>query len=243
MICDIEYRGSQSGLTQLETNGDISQNTSLDLSEYREMLDGTARKSHYWATNLTGILPGWQVKFGLETSFNCSAADPNDTGIAVFIIDNDIPDQRKLLANASSYEMSNSCLQKTVLINVIGSSDVVVNAGDFYWVNSAGVRELGYENYPTCLISSTIWNFPNASNVEIGGEFVNQTAGLSPPGAEFRGSVLIPNGNLLFQTSGQSGRTIVGGDVIQNYCGSEFHSYDFSPPFNLPLPTTCSSCT
>ena len=34
---------------------------------------------------------------------------------------------------------------------------------------------------------------------------------------------------------GQSGRVIVGGDVIQDKSGSEFHSYEFDPVCPLPF--------
>ena len=37
-----------------------------------------------------------------------------------------------------------------------------------------------------------------------------------------------------FKTSGQSGRTMVLGNLEQNYGGSEFHSFEFKPPKPLP---------
>jgi len=37
-------------------------------------------------------------------------------------------------------------------------------------------------------------------------------------------------------TTGQSGRTIVLGDITHNGDGSEFHSYEFNPPQPLPDP-------
>jgi hypothetical protein len=55
-------------------------------------------------------------------------------------------------------------------------------------------------------------------------------------GAEFQGSILIPNGNLVFKHPGHSGRVIVNGDVTQDYGGSEFHNYPFDPTCSLPLP-------
>merc|ERR1711907_239197 len=85
----------------------------------------------------------------------------------------------------------------------------------------------GYGNggFANCLKSSILWNFPDADTVDIG----------NGKTSEFQGSLLI-TGNLEMTTTGQSGRTIVLGDITHNRGGSEFHSYEFNPPKPLPDP-------
>jgi len=66
-----------------------------------------------------------------------------------------------------------------------------------------------------------LWNFPDASTVAIDG--LNEVSG----------SILL-RGNLVFKTIGQSGRTVVLGNLEQNKGGSEFHSFECNPPIPLP---------
>ena len=68
-------------------------------------------------------------------------------------------------------------------------------------------------------------NFPDAATVNLGN---GRTS-------EFHGSLLV-TGNLDATTTGYSGRTVVLGNLVHNKGGSEFHSYDFNPPFPLPDP-------
>jgi choice-of-anchor A domain-containing protein len=73
-----------------------------------------------------------------------------------------------------------------------------------------------------------LWNFHDATLVDLGAGSVGV--------GEFQGSLLIPNGDLTMKFPGQSGRVIVGGDVIQDKQGSVFHNYEFDPVCALPDP-------
>jgi len=83
----------------------------------------------------------------------------------------------------------------------------------------------GAGGFSTCMTSSMLWNFPDADSVDIG----------NGSKSEFHGSVLV-SGDLTLSTTGQSGRTMVLGDIIHDGGGSEFHSYEFKPPIPLPDP-------
>jgi hypothetical protein len=109
---------------------------------------------------------------------------------------------------------------KTIIINVIDSGNVQLT-GIMDMEDYSGNR--GYAFDPN-LTKNILWNFPSATSVTLDGT------------AEFQGSLLIPNGNLVFKHPGHSGRVIVNGDVTQNYGGSEFHNYPFDPTCSLPLP-------
>jgi hypothetical protein len=109
---------------------------------------------------------------------------------------------------------------RTIIINVIDSGNVQLT-GIMDMEDYSGNR--GYAFDPN-LTKNILWNFPSAASVTLDG------------GAEFQGSILIPNGNLVFKHPGHSGRVIVNGDVTQDYGGSEFHNYPFDPTCSLPLP-------
>jgi choice-of-anchor A domain-containing protein len=95
---------------------------------------------------------------------------------------------------------------KTILINVAST-----------WNSDTDKREVHIDNwgniFDTCggydmmFKSNTktriLWNFYDAEVVTLG----------SGAGAQFPGSILIPEGDLLFFWPGQDGRTIVGGLV------------------------------
>ena len=89
---------------------------------------------------------------------------------------------------------------KTILINVHGGGEVKVNAATMFWKNRSGYSAGGF---PTCMTESILWNFPDASKVEIG----------NGKTSEFHGSILTV-GDMTLSTSGHSGRTIVLGDLI-----------------------------
>merc|ERR1711959_186206 len=118
--------------------------------------------------------------------------------------------------------MGNNCKDKTILINFQGTGDIKVNAVDLIWNDKKGY---GNGGFPVSMTSGIMWNFPDASNVEIG----------NGRSSEFQGSVLI-TGNMKMATTGHSGRTIVLGNLEHNKGGSEFHNYEYDPPVPLPEP-------
>merc|ERR1711935_949005 len=109
---------------------------------------------------------------------------------------------------------------KTVIINVVDTGAVTINRVQDM-VDPAGNGAYAFSPAAT---KNILWNFPHATSVTLNG------------GAEFQGSILVPNGDLIFKHPGHSGRVIVAGDLTQNYGGSEFHNYPFDPSCPLPLP-------
>jgi len=217
MYCDIVYKGSASGKDRWKTNGSVRQNPNLDLSEYEAMKTVFRNKSKYWATlPSTGTVKyeDWGNAEG-QTTYQCS----NNDEVQVF---NVLANERKKVEGVHTIYFSNNCEGKTILINVHGSGKRKVDAAGMHFKNKQGYGPGGFEN---CLKSSMLWNFPDADTVDIGN---GRTS-------EFQGSLLV-TGNLEMTTTGQSGRTIILGDITHNRGGSEFHSYEFNPPKPLPDP-------
>jgi len=215
MKCNIVYKGSATNKGKWKTNGRVYQDADYDMSKYENMMKIWEKKSKYWASlPATGtIYEKWTT-----THIPCSKNDD----IQVF---NVWKGQRSVFTKATSYKFSKNCQGKTILINVHGDGDIKLNAAAMHDFNN----KQGYGNggFDTCLKSSILWNFPKADNVDIGVGSYN---------SEFQGSILA-TGNLKMVTSGHSGRAIVLGDIThQSDQGSEFHSYNFKPPFDLPDP-------
>jgi len=217
MYCDIVYKGSASGKNRWKTNGEIRQDPNLDLSQYEAMKTVWRNKSKYWATlPSTGTVDyeDWGNPTG-QTTYQCNNKDE----IQVF---NVLANQRNRVEGVHTIYFSNNCEGKTVLINVHGGGKRKVDAAGMHFKGKQGYGNGGFAN---CLKSSILWNFPDADTVDIG----------NGKTSEFQGSLLI-TGNLEMTTTGQSGRTIVLGDITHNRGGSEFHSYEFNPPQPLPDP-------
>ncbi|WP_245536703.1 choice-of-anchor A family protein [Thiothrix nivea] len=93
-----------------------------------------------------------------------------------------------------------------------GSATLIINMTGV----SATVRVQSANSTPTHVISRyLLWNFPNATTVNIEGS------------SQFDGMVLAPKANVTVNASGMNGRFVAGGDVVHNPGGSEFHNYDF----------------
>jgi len=213
MTCDIVYKGGHVNKHQWKTNGNIRQDPSLDMSYYEDMKYALEKKSKYWKT-----LPstGTFNDYWGETQLHCS--DSNE--IQVF---NFLQGDRSLLDGTHTFRFGDACEGKTILINVHGGGEVKVNAATMFWKNRSGYSAGGF---PTCMTESILWNFPDASKVEIG----------NGKTSEFHGSILTV-GDMTLSTSGHSGRTIVLGDLIHDsMSGSEFHNYQYNPPIALPDP-------
>ena len=105
---------------------------------------------------------------------------------------------------------------QTILVNV---TSTVVS------IKPSGIRytETGQHVDPDFMRERTLWNFPNATQVNLGGY------------AQFPGSILIPrrDSNVTADMPGFNGRFIVGGNVTHAGNGSEFHNY----PFRGTLPS------
>ena len=123
-------------------------------------------------------------------------------------------------------EFDSSLEGKTILINVDAGDDgdVIINGwGDF--IDYDGVGSHGFD---PILKARILWNFYNTDG--------KLMLGTGSGGPEMPGSVIVPHGDVWFGWSGQSGRLVVGGDLVMESVGGELHNYDFNPPCNLPLP-------
>ena len=206
MFCDIVYRGSGTNTHRWKTNGNVIRNTNFDISSYEEMRENFLLKSEYW-----GELEATATVSELYTTTTFYCTSSND--IQIFTINKG----DRTITAATSYQFNSNCNGKTILINVMGTGSIGVKAAAFYDYKGS------QSAFSTCQAQSMLWNFPEASDVDIG-------AGAT---SEFYGTVLVA-GNLKFTTSGHSGRTIVCGDLTHFGWGSEFHSYPFKPPVDMP---------
>jgi choice-of-anchor A domain-containing protein len=221
MHCDIVYGGNAVNPEKWKTFGEVRHEPNYDLSFYEKMMYVWKKKSEYWKT-----LPstGSVYKEWTTTYYDCTDSDE----IQVFNIH---PNNYEVIGQPGSMDgiiFSNNCQGKTILVNVHGSGEISFNAAAMDWKNDQDDLQKGYNagGFPTCMTESMMWNFPDASLVDIGGDCCT---------SEFHGSILA-QGNVKMTTSGQSGRTIVLGDLTQEHGGSEFHSYQYNPPISLPDP-------
>jgi choice-of-anchor A domain-containing protein len=221
---NIVYKGSlviEKG-RNIWTNGQVTQNSNLDLSGYNKALDELKVKSAYWAE-----LPvnGVYTLTGATAVFKAG----NDDCVQVFnLTQSEFAD----LPWGIHVEFDANLKDRTVLINY--GSDNNKNVKITNLANFFDPSGKGHMDFDSGFTASILWNFYDANYVDLGGG--SQGVG------EFQGSILVPNGSLMMQFPGQSGRTIVGLDLTQNRGGSEFHSYPFNPPkCNLPLPPCAPS--
>jgi len=215
MSCDIVYKtSSSSDKTKWKTNGHVRYDQDLDLSEYVAMKSVWEKKSKYWSTLPSTSTDNVKLEWG-GTTFQCSSEDE----IQVF---NVLANERNKIEGIHTIYISDQCEGKTILINVHGGGKRKVDAAGMHFKNKQGYGSGGFSS---CVKTSMLWNFPDADTVDIG----------NGKTSEFQGSLLI-TGNLEMTTTGQSGRTIVLGDITHNRGGSEFHSVEFRPPQPLPDP-------
>lgn len=193
--------------------GQLISDTALDLSSYQTMLDQLAGSSVCWADQPATTAKGTFTDNGSSVTFEGDGT----SGLYVYNLDQNINP-----GYASEIYFKNIPETATVLINVIKTGDVTINAGNFYFVDGAGTALS--DNAADRLAERVMWNFPNATNVYLTG--ANQ----------FRGSVLSSAATTYVDTS-TNGRFVALGDVKQgsiNLYGSfEFHNY----PFNGSLPS------
>ena len=220
MKCNIVFKGTAYHRGKWKIGqGEVREDENYDVRHYENMMEVLKKKSLYWGEldSTATVSQPWKD----HTKFSCT----NENKIQVFNIG---PGEEHYVNgdSLSSYQFTDNCEGKTILINVHLEGNVGVNAVDLY-LGAPAKLQFGYgENgFPTCMIQSILWNFPKATNIDIGNGWTS----------EFQGSILAV-GNLKLSTSGHSGRTMVLGDIEQNYGGSEFHNYQFNPPIALPDP-------
>merc|ERR1711862_79994 len=185
----------------------------LDLSAYEEQKQSLMVKSGLWAN-----LPETpHVSTGVSSrrfNFNCS---PEDVIQVFHISKSDLSG-----SGYDSYSFNENCPDKTILINVGGTGNYNVSPKTMNWTDKNGNAQAGgHEGFNSCMNSAILWNFFEPNTVSMSGT------------GEWQGSILV-NGNFNFETIGQSGRTMVIGDLVQDKQGSEFHNFEFKPPKPLP---------
>jgi len=220
MKCDIVYKQSAKNLYRWKTNGATRHEPNLDLTKYEQTKYVLRKKSQYWKTlPSTGTVyyQDWGQTEG-RTTYECSSI--RNDNVQVFNI---FSNERYKLSGVHSIYFGDNCSGKTILINVHGTGKVKVDAAAMFFDDKKGYGPGGFS---TCMTSSILWNFPDADTVDIG----------NGKTSEFQGSLLV-TGDMIMSTSGQSGRTMVLGDINHDGGqGSEFHSYEFNPPTPLPDP-------
>jgi choice-of-anchor A domain-containing protein len=194
---------------------EYKQDSNLDMTKYEQQIDSLRAKSAYWSSLPTTEGASYDVS---SRAFNIECTD--DDAVQVFNIEaSSLQGQ-----GYDSYVFNGNCNDKTVLINVQGTGSVKFTTKHMKWTKDGQVQSGGWANFPSCMNSAILWNFPNAVDVAVEGY------------DELQGSILI-TGNLHWKSgSGQSGRTMVLGDLVQDSWGSEFHSFEFNPPKPLPDP-------
>jgi choice-of-anchor A domain-containing protein len=218
---NIVYKGKKKGDAKIWTNGDIRKDSTLDLSEYEDNLEELKVKSHYWSTLKAN---GEFIPYYEGPNENTAVFKAGDNNcVQVFNLGND---RFSDLPWGINVQFHPNLKDKTVLINMNSGSDKrakVTNLANFFdpW-------DKGHWDFDSGFIGNILWNFHDATYVDLGG-------GTTGTG-EFIGSIIVPNGDLKMGFPGQSGRTIVGGDLTQDRAGSEFHSYPYDPVCALPLP-------
>jgi len=222
LSCDMVYKKEATNLNKWKTNGNKRYDPDMDLSEYENMKTVLRKKSQYWKTlKSTGTV----TESYTTTTFTCSKKDE----VQVFNIQDNNGDKNKINGAVTSYRFSPDCEDQTILINVHGKGDLAVSAVDFADHNNK--KGYGDGGFSTCMTANILWNIPDAKSVDIGNKKTS----------EFQGSLLV-GGDMTMTTTGQSGRTMVLGDITHNKGGSEFHSYEFNPPTPLPFDPNDISC-
>jgi choice-of-anchor A domain-containing protein len=210
--CDVVYKGNGLNNDKWRHAREVIHDPNLDLSKYANHMENLQKKSEYWSSLPPTNGASTNVHWGRMT-LTCS----NNNEIQVFHI------SASTMSTVNDiYVYTQSCLDKTILVNVADAGDITMPAKEFRWTDSSGtVQRGGWENFDHCMNSNILWNFPYASKVTFDGY------------NEWNGSILV-TGDFVFKTIGQSGRTMVLGSVTQDRGGSEFHSFQFNPPIPLP---------
>nr|WMV61332.1 Trailin1 [Craspedostauros australis] len=212
-----------SGSWQIGAGGTIVHDPNLDLTAYSNLMSELDVKSQYY-----GSLPGNGV-FVREAGgyYRLSAGD--DECLQVFNFPADF-----LNGEAFGFviDLNANLAGKTMIFNVAAFDPtpqeprrvaLVDNIAGFLDTNG----NFGIQLDPATG-ASILWNFPDAEYVEFGNNAIGN--------GQIAGTLLAPRSDLRYSFPGHQGRVIVGGDLIQERQGTEFHNYPFDPVDTCPLP-------
>merc|ERR1712025_704939 len=203
---DLESQG-------IYTHGDITQIPNVNLTHWSDEITLLQQKAEYWKT----LEPNGVVE--IQDGIMYLKPGPNNNIVQIFEIDT-ISDS----INGLVYDKHMD--GKTIMIKVKGSGEFNNPPTCFHpadaMPNEAPI--CGRDSFPTTLTTSTVWLFESSESVHI--------KGLT---TEMQGSVVKPYGDMTISVSGQSGRLIVGGNLIVDGDYTELHNYEFDPQAG-PLP-------
>jgi choice-of-anchor A domain-containing protein len=209
--CNMVYGTSRdNSVTDFALNGGqlipLSQSTE-DMNHYEQMKEVLYAKSQYWK-NMDAN--GQIKKDSRYLMFSC----PTNKDTHVFNF------EPSMLNGMDKISFASSCNDKTLLVNVKGTGKITVKTVEMLPMSNM-------QRSAECNIAKNLlWNFPDATSVEIGGGGSD----------EWIGATLV-TGDLTHHTSGMSGRVIVLGDLYHDgTSGSEFHAMIYDPPTPLPDP-------
>jgi choice-of-anchor A domain-containing protein len=234
--CDLFYKGScTSGpdsiacpttaeeLTNnyIYTDGQVTKNTALNITALQKEITILSQKQAFWKTYAPMI--GGVQDLGVASSVSIDGtmtlnASPGRSAIQVFNFPTGFPSGVKYLKFHADLD------GKTVLINVGGTNNVI-NVP--YMMDGNDAPGASANDFSPILTTSLVWNFYDGSVILTGDN-------------SFQGSVVV-KGDLNLQIPAQLGRTLVLGNLVQDYPGSIIMNYPFKPSTPLPLPS--SICT
>jgi uncharacterized repeat protein (TIGR01451 family) len=202
----------QQGTGVVSDANNISQGASIDLasanSEFTRLQGvSTDLATLSASTNGSATFNSWEIRL---------ASTDNASGLYVFNINRDLDNN---FGASTSLYLDNFPAAATIIINMTGSGTVNLNLNNAF--DSAGNAATTFSPE---MRSKILWNFPNASQVNVLG------------GAHIEGSILAPfrTTSLNMAAPAHNGRVIVGGDVVQDSSGNEFHNYAFNGDFSFP---------
>ena len=212
---NIRYLGTKSGsfsAGDIGQTGQLISSPSYSLSCYTPVLISLKNQSTCLGALSTSSNVTSSYSYGTYTFTSTNAA----TGLYVINIGTDIEP-----GYGATFSFNNFPDNATIVINMTESGTCTIDAANFTFTMANG----GNSNK---LAQNILWNFPNASTVNLKG------------GAQFRGSILSNAANNYLDVS-TNGRLVAIGNVFQgtNSSGIEFHNY----PFNGNITTCTVTCS
>jgi len=223
--CHMVYKGDctvngdecGSNLSELEqqfifTNGDVTQDSAMNLTHWSDQITLLQQKASYWKT-----LAANGVTEVIESSLIMKAG-PDNNPVQIFTIN-------PIDSSINFIVFTKELIGKTILIQVEGDGDFNVPNFCFQPADAIPTDDFicGHDTFPTDLTGSIAWVFQSQGSLALAGNY------------EFQGSIVKPWGDLTVSMVGHSGRLIVGGDLTVDGEYTELHNYEFDP-VSHPLP-------